>query len=157
QLLESEGFLRIVPKHGILILHASAQRMSDLLELLMSLIIFAFEQNKRTKAAEITAIVDRFYDTHASAEAATPEQWAAAERDLWQQLVALGQNREMMHFFEVTLGKCRWDINVRRWKTAYRTETEACLRQLLASMVKKNDREGPDFFAYLFIWKKTWL
>lgn len=155
QHLETEGFLRIVPKHGILILHASAQRVSDLLETLVALLLFAYEQNKRLKSAEIADITDRFMIAATGNDA--PDELAVLEREMWLQIVSLGQNKELIRLFHTTIGKSRWESNFRRWKTPYKTETEQCLQRLLYAMVHPNGSEEPGFFAYLFVLKKTWL
>lgn len=154
QQLETEGFLRIVPKHGVLILHDSAQRVSDLLELLASLIIFAYEQNKRVRAAEIAGIAAGF--PIASIDRETPERLVQTEADLWTRLISLGRNEEMLRLWQMTADKVHWPVNDRRWKSPYRPDTEKCLTALLASMTDSSGPFEPDFFAYLHILKKTW-
>lgn len=156
QQLETEGFLRIVPKHGVLILHASAQRVGDLLETLTALLLFAYEQHKHTKPVEIAAAAAELADHIASAaDRESPESLALLEGSLWMRMLSLGHNQEMIRVGQKTLDKLQWNINDRRWRPPYRRETEHILRKLLTSMTG-TPGPAPDFFSYLHLLKRTW-
>lgn len=158
QQLETEGYLRIVPKHGVLILHASAQRVGDLLEMLTALLLFAYEQHKRTRFGEIAEAAAEFagmLDVSCAAGREAPEALVAFEAELWQRLLSLGHNREIVHLGQTTLDRLQWNINHRRWRPPFRAETERLLRGMAAAM-RDPDGPGPDFFAYLRILKRTW-
>ncbi|MDF2715367.1 MAG: GntR family transcriptional regulator [Paenibacillus sp.] len=156
QQLETEGFLRIVPKHGVLILHASAQRVGDLLETLTALLLFAYEQHKHTKIVEIAAAATELADRIAEAsDRESPESLARIEGSLWMRVLSLGRNQELIRLGHKTMDKLQWSINDRRWRPPYRPETEQLLLKLLSSMIGAAG-PGPDFFSYLHLLKRTW-
>jgi len=154
QQLENEGFLRIAPKHGILILHASAERVSDLLETLSMLILFAYEHNKETSSAEIADLVHIFMQQ--LEQSATAPSLVEAEAELWLSLITLSQNRELVRLWHATADKLEWHNNTRRWKTPYRKDTEQLLKQLLYVMTTCSESAGILLLSYLQLWKASW-
>jgi DNA-binding GntR family transcriptional regulator len=156
QQLETEGFLRIVPKHGVLILPSSAQRVSDLLETMIALILFTYEQNKTTRQADMAAIADGFLSRFSTSDPESPDSLSRHEGEMWMQWITLSHNEELSRLLHATMNKLRWHGNVRRWKTPYRTETERSLGSLLAT-VASSEHASPCMFAYLHLLKKTWI
>ncbi|MFD0715005.1 GntR family transcriptional regulator [Paenibacillus sp. GCM10027626] len=154
QQLENEGFLRIVPKHGILILHASAQRISDLLETLSAIILFAYTHNMRSRPHDTMALIAEFMNQLVSAPSAA--EIAAAEGGMWGRLIEQSQNQELTRLWHATLDKLQWHHNHRRWKPPYKTDTERELHRLLTAMTEGSESAISALFAYLQLWKKTW-
>jgi len=154
QQLETEGFLRIAPKHGILILHASAERVSDLLETLIMLILFAYEHNKETSSAEISDLVHVFL-VQLEQSAAAPAL-VEAEAALWLALISLSQNRELVQLWHVTGDKLEWHNNTRRWKPPYRKDTQQQMEKLLSAMTACSESTGSLLLSYLQLWKASW-
>jgi len=154
QQLENEGFLRIAPKHGILILHASAERVSDLLETLIMLILFAYEHNKETSSAEISDLVRHFM--HQLEQSASAPSLVKAEADLWLSLISLSQNRELIRLWHATADKLEWHNNSRRWKPPYRRDTQHQLEQLLSAITVCSESTGSLLLSYLQLWKASW-
>lgn len=156
QQLETEGFLRIVPKHGVLILPSSAQRISDLLETMIALILFAYEQNKTTRQADMAAIAGGFLSRFSASDPETPDSLGRHEGEMWMQWVTLSRNGELNRLLHATMTKLRWQGNIRRWKTPHRTETDQCLGRLLTA-VTLSEHVSPYMLAYLHLLKKTWI
>ncbi|MCC2683918.1 MAG: GntR family transcriptional regulator [Paenibacillaceae bacterium] len=156
QQLAAEGFIRIVPKHGVQILPPSAGRISDLLEEWTAYVMFAYEHNKRSHPTEIANAASKLRDCIAATAEEPPELLVALEKEMWTQWLAQGRNNELMHRFQITLAKIRWDCHGRRWKAPHRTETEQCMADLTAAIIACSDNANSQFFAYLHILKKTW-
>lgn len=160
QQLEQEGYLRIAPKHGILILPASAQRITDLLETLTALLLFVYEQYRQTKPGELTDAVQAFaseLDRAAADKRTTPEALAELERSLWLRLLSIGHNREIARIGQTTLDRLQWSVNCRRWRPPYRSETERLLREMADTMLRPPEGStSPCWFSYLRLLKQTW-
>ncbi|MBD2864742.1 GntR family transcriptional regulator [Paenibacillus oceani] len=156
QQLETEGYVRIAPKHGVHIVPSSAWRVGDLLETWIALIQFVYGLHHRSRKAEFAEAASFLLRTLEEDTPGTPDAINRLEGDIWRQWVALGQNREMIRLHDMTAAKLRWHRNDRRWRAPHRTETEPCLRNLLRAVISSPEDSGPDFFAYLHILKKTW-
>lgn len=156
QQLETEGFVRIAPKHGIHIVPSSAGRVGDLLETWIALVLFAYELLKRTKPAEMAEAASSFGRRMEAFAGETPETINKLESEMWQQWVSLGQNEEIIRLYQSTSAKLRWHRNDRRWRPPHRSETGPCLQDLLSAVVSGSVNAVPHFFSYLHILKKTW-
>lgn len=156
QQLEMEGFVRIAPKHGILIIPLSAERVSDLLETWLALVSFVYEQHKRMRPAKIADVASIFLRCIEDAAGETAQAAAKVEGEMWLQWVSLAHNEEIIRLFRTTTARLRWHRNDRRWRSPHRIETEPCLKNLLAATTSSPETGAPDFFSYLHILKKTW-
>jgi DNA-binding GntR family transcriptional regulator len=157
QQLAAEGFIRIVPKHGVQILPPSATRISDILEEWTAYVMFAYEYNKRSHPTEMAAAASNFRQRIRLPDNEPSESFIPLEKELWTQCLALGQNKVMMHRFQIAMAKLRWDRHSRRWESPYRPEAEQCMANLTATIVSCSENASPQFFAYLSILKKTWF
>lgn len=163
QQLEIEGYLRIIPKHGILILESSAQRVGDLLDLIFSMMLFSFEFNRQfnpQSLRELNPYIEEFTHTLSDKrEQFVPEPVTLSlmELKLFQKLVSLSRNIELERLFEQSVERLYWLGNVRRWKPPYRIETEASLIPLLMALIDNSDEFRIRLLVYLQTLKKTWV
>jgi DNA-binding GntR family transcriptional regulator len=161
QQLEMEGYLRIIPKHGILILESSAQRVGDLLDLIFSMILFAYEHSRHSEL-QWTAVMEFEINeiiklVNAAEIQTTPENFSKMELRLFQQLVGLCRNLEMDRLFEQSIERLYWQANIRRWKAPYFLETKLVFTDLLAAITNYSDDFQPKLLAYLQLLKQTWV
>lgn len=161
QQLELEGYLRIIPKHGILILESSAQRVGDLLDLIFSMILFSYEHTRHSHSQWIATMESEIQEisklVKAADSQATPESLSMIELQLFHQLVALCRNVEMDRLFEQSIERLYWQANIRRWKAPYLVETKTAFFKLLVSLTSDSDDFRPELLAYLQLLKQTWV
>jgi DNA-binding GntR family transcriptional regulator len=161
QQLELEGYLRIIPKHGILILESSAQRVSDLLDLIFSMILFSYEQARYSHSQlpieleqEIQVISELLSDSENNP---SPESRSMMELHLFKQLVSSSRNLEMDRLFEQSVERLYWHTNIGRWKAPYLIETATLLTKLLSTLTSQPTNFPSQLIAYLQQMKKTWV
>ncbi|WP_308637958.1 GntR family transcriptional regulator [Paenibacillus silvisoli] len=159
QQLEAEGFLRIIPKHGVLVLDSSAQRIGDLLELVAALLLYAatsarmrdaaaLEELSRRLLAELDELLDAGADEHALGR---------FEYDFLSRVLALGHNQEMQRTLARSASRLFWEGNRRRWVAPYRLEMADALRTLLVQLSADTDRFAEALNLYVRMLKKTWV
>ncbi|PYI54312.1 GntR family transcriptional regulator [Paenibacillus flagellatus] len=163
QQLETDGFLRIAPKHGILILDSSAQRVGDLLDIVASLALYAFEQQRHSRPDGLPAFADSRLSELRALFAHSEERGddnadalCRFELDMLHRLVSQCHNAEMERLLRTTSERLFWTLNVRRWNAPYRPETSSLLAGLLASMKESPDGFRLRLFAYVRQLKRTW-
>ncbi len=163
QQLELEGYLRIIPKHGVLILESSAQRVGDLLDLIFSTMLFTIEFTRQFNPQSLRVLnpyIEEFTYTlsgRIEQNVPKPEVLGRMELQLFRQLVSLSRNIELERLFEQSVERLYWLENVRRWKTPYRTETEANFIPMLTALIDNSDEFRIRSFVYLQTLKKTWV
>ncbi|GAA3399611.1 GntR family transcriptional regulator [Paenibacillus hodogayensis] len=163
QQLETEGFVTIAPKHGVLILDSSAQRVGDLLDVVASLALFAFERQKSADAGALTPFADAHCtklqslvgntDDPRDIDAGAVCEW---EFELLRHLIRLNRNAEMDHLFRITSERLYWPLNARRWSSPFYPETKAVLESLLRDLRAAKETFPQRLFAYVQLLKKTW-
>lgn len=165
QRLETEGYLRIVPKHGILILSSSAQRVGELLEVLLAGVLFSYEHTRRSDLESMLRFgresLQRWKVLRSRHDADTDSEPAAKamcefEHGALLGVIGLGRNRELERLFEQTAGRLYWKQNMRRWTAPYRAETTACMERLLQALAGESADFQHILMDYLHILKKSW-
>ncbi|QGQ98293.1 GntR family transcriptional regulator [Paenibacillus psychroresistens] len=161
QQLELEGYLRIIPKHGILILESSAQRVGDLLDLIFSMILFSYEQARYSQqrfSLELELEIREISDSLAASDnQLVPENRSKMELRLFKLLISTNRNQEMDRLFEQSVERLDWLANIRRWKAPYQIETTDLLADLLFALSSFSVDLPTRLFAYLQQLKKTWI
>ena len=159
QQLELEGYIRIAAKHGILILDSSSQRVSDLLESIVSAILFSVTASWSSKQEDICKIAltmsDRLQDLLAN-ESIDAVSLIAFEYELLSQWVNLANNQELSRAFQTAVSRLFWSHNHRRWQAPYTSQTAAQVRHLLSSGSANLQNFQGALFAYLQTLKLTW-
>ena len=147
QRLELEGYVRIVPKHGVLVLDASAERVGDALDLAAALLLVAAgkaERMNRTALLAEAAAAGRTALAELSAPfgSATADKLADAERTALTAVVGTVLSAELTALFAAQLA--RLDAGSGdgppRWRPPFRQRTEEGLRALLHAL----ERGGSD-------------
>ncbi|MBO7748909.1 GntR family transcriptional regulator [Paenibacillus sp. MWE-103] len=161
QQLEKEGFVRIVPKHGVLVLDASAQRTGDLLELMAAAVLFTVGQVRRRDPDALGEVADELSERmHAALAEINPETAAgglcAFELFALRRIVALGFNQEMMEMLDRSASRLLWHRSGRRWAAPHREEAEAALRQLLLRLPAHGEAFPDALQRYMRQLKMTW-
>lgn len=158
QRLEYEGFLKIVPKHGIIILDSSAERVSDLLDILISYILFSIHSLSFSKEHVLIEISNKQREHLEQLLQQTPidiDELITFEFETLLRFIALCQNDEMMEQFKKTAARLFWFQNKKRWEAPYHRETIEIFMTLLETV---NDFESfrNASFRYLQTLKSTW-
>ncbi|MBP1988434.1 GntR family transcriptional regulator [Paenibacillus eucommiae] len=177
QQLETEGYVRIVPKHGVIILDTSAQRVSDLIEVIASLVCYAIAHSRHVGQDEMASSAADLWASAAyllykgeeieASDLQTQEKTTfkvealiAFEYQMLERIISICNNKEMDHTFKMTTTKLFWFQNKRRWHPPYHYETVECLEQFISRLTKRQ-AESLDtmdtLFAYFHILKKTWV
>lgn len=162
QQLEQEGFLSIVPKHGILILASSAQRVSDLLEALFSFMLFAYERHSPARdgkaarwGAEQHAAFRQLLEQYEPS--AHPRLYSEFELNALLGAIKLCHNDELVRQAELAAGKLSWRLNERRWKPPHLLDAVASLDKLLSTMAGQDaDAFRNAMLDSLHLLKLTW-
>lgn len=160
QQLESEGFVRIIPKHGVLVLDTSAQRASDLLEIIAAMLAFAVlivHQSDPTSLSELsrrlTADLKALLDPD---DPATPELLCIFELNVVRDIVALGHNQMMAVSLERIAVQLFWNDNTKRWAAPYRGEMAAAMTGLLCGAASPEADFPAALLRYMHLLKITW-
>ncbi|SDY02352.1 GntR family transcriptional regulator [Paenibacillus sp. CF384] len=186
QQLENEGFLRIIPKHGVLVLDSSAQRVGDLLELLTALLLYAVTSVRlRDEAAlgdlsrqlvhelesllaasdELSLEISGGYspaleiacDHRPALEPAGELALCQFEYDFVSRVIALSHNQEMQQTLANSASRLFWAGNKKRWIAPYRLEMGDTLHSLLSRLTADTDSFIEAMNKYLHMLKKTWI
>ncbi|SEO47510.1 GntR family transcriptional regulator [Paenibacillus sp. OV219] len=155
QQLETEGFVRIVPKHGVLILDSSAQRVSDLLELIAAMLLFAVTSVQLRDAAALSKLSGDLLAELASLEGGDSTALCRFEYHFLTRTIALSHNEEMLRTLERSSSRLFWSNNRKRWMAPYQHEMHGCMQELLLSL---NTSAGVNeaINRYLHLLKLTW-
>ncbi|MBP3966492.1 GntR family transcriptional regulator [Paenibacillus lignilyticus] len=166
QQLENEGFLRIIPKHGVLVLDSSAQRVGDLLELLTALLLYAVTSVRLRDEEALGELSRRLVNELESllAEGDEPAPEAGGELALCQfeynfvsRVIALSHNQEMQQTLANSASRLLWTGNKKRWVAPYRLEMGDTLHTLLSRLTSGTDSFIEALNRYLHMLKKTWI
>ncbi|SFT28224.1 GntR family transcriptional regulator [Paenibacillus sp. BC26] len=166
QQLENEGFLRIIPKHGVLVLDSSAQRIGDLLELLTALLLFAVTSVRLRDEEALGELSRRLVSELESLLAAgdEPAPEVGGELALCQfeynfvsRVIALSHNQEMQQTLANSASRLLWTGNKKRWVAPYRLEMGDTLNTLLSRLTSDTDSFIEALNRYLHMLKKTWI
>jgi len=161
QQLETEGYVRIVPKHGVMILDTSADRVSDLFDTLAALILFTIEHARAADPDELSGIGasgQRTYSALLAADGGPYDSHALGrfEYDLLRELLASGHNKEFTRLFEITAAKLFWFHNNRRWQPPYQAAAAECLDSLLGMLAEPRSFLPGTLLHYFQLLKRTW-
>ncbi|GGD69790.1 GntR family transcriptional regulator [Paenibacillus nasutitermitis] len=161
QQLETEGYVRIVPKHGVLILDSSADRVSDLFDTLAALVLFAIEQARAADPDELGGLgclAERTFKDLLPADRGKYNSGALGrfEYELLRDLSSLGHNQEFARLFELTTAKLFWFHNDRRWQSPYQAATVECLDRFLAMLAEPTSFLPGTLLHYFQLLKRTW-
>ena len=161
QQLELEGYLRIVSKHGVILLDSSSQRVSDLLEIIVSMVLYAvtFSWNSQRQelidyADNMISALSRLIDTKQADDCTTLTDF---EFELFSRLISLCNNDEMTKTFQTATSRLFWNRNDKRWKSPYSVETSEVLLHLIQSLSKDIEAFREALFHYQHTLKRTWL
>lgn len=160
QRLEQEGYVRIVPKHGVIILDSSSQRVSDLLDLVISLVLFSVNAVWELKQQEITEYSAKklqILNTLLKAEPVDPDALVRFEFELLHGCISICRNEEMFKMFEHTASRLFWSNNNKRWKAPNYVEMTKVLCQLVTSIPLGLEPFRESLFLYLQVLKRTWV
>ncbi|NBD24007.1 GntR family transcriptional regulator [Paenibacillus glycinis] len=161
QRLETEGFVRIIPKHGVLVLDASARRTGDLLELIAAMLLFAVIGARRLDPESLSGLsMELGAELQARLDAGSlgdgPEGLGSFELAALSRIIALGHNREMDDTLTRTAARLLWTTAARRWAAPHRGEMAAVMRSLLDGLPEPIEAFQDALLRYLHILKKTW-
>ena len=160
QQLELEGYVRVVPKHGVLILDSSAQRVGDLLEVIASLLLFAIN---RLWMSDRQEELFRFSEQRSSAfhllcdsdEASSPAL-VQFELELLRDLLDLAHNLESIRIFQNAADRLFWHRNDGRWHSPHQHDTKKQVVELILALAQRPEKFRDTLFAYLYSLKRTW-
>lgn len=160
QHLELEGYVRIASKHGVIILDSSSQRVSDLLEVVASIVLFSVTSSWQSKQNEILDLSNSMSETlHLLINTRVEDMNAliSFEFELLKQFVMLCNNYEMSKTFQTATSRLFWNHNYIRWQAPYADQTYEHVIHLICStsIDIKSFREA--LFTYLHTLKLTWL
>lgn len=158
QRLELEGCVRIVPKHGILVLEASPERIGNALDLTAALLLFAVEQSRRHRIGEsAAAAASGRARLRELGDEDPPGAYAEVERRAFAALVSAVRNTELAATFESQLRRLDWDRSAqRRWCAPSRQRTRETLDALLAAAARFEPDAGHRMLDYFHDLKKLW-
>ncbi|MFC4812583.1 GntR family transcriptional regulator [Paenibacillus sp. GCM10023250] len=161
QQLEMEGFVRIVPKHGVLVLGASARRTGDLLEMMAAAVLFTVMQVRRLDPEALGEVADELSGRLQAVLAEfdsdmRTESMCAFELFALRRIVALGFNQELLETLERSASRLLWHRSGRRWAAPHRDEAEAALRQLLRCLPAPAEAFSDALQRYVRQLKMTW-
>ncbi|QHW31331.1 GntR family transcriptional regulator [Paenibacillus rhizovicinus] len=161
QQLETEGFVRIISKHGVLVLDASAQRTGDLLELIAAILLFAVASVRRLDPeglAELSLKLAAELQVRLEADKldANPEALCAFELSAIRSILALGRNQEMQETAERSASRLFWLSSGRRWTAPCRDEMADVMQLLLHRLPASNDAFHDAMQRYLRMLKMNW-
>ena len=163
QRLELEGFLQIIPKHGILILDQSAQKVGDLLDVISAILLYTITSLRHSKhqfLSEYVADQEQSFQTLAfkypDHSVETSKALCHFEFSMLLGLVELIQNMEMNHLFSQTSSRLYWHNNMRRWNPLHFKNSIACVQELLQSIPNSELAVNEVIHPYIQLLKKTW-
>lgn len=159
QQLELEGFVRIASKHGILILDSSSQRVSDLLDVIASLTLYAVSaawHAKHEEIAELAAGASQSFERRPVLGTSQAREMVDFEYDWFGHLIALCNNKEMSRLFQSAALRLFWHDNAKRWQAPYTASTSRLALALADSLAQSVDAFREALLAYVHNLKLTW-
>lgn len=159
QQLELEGYVRIAAKHGVIVLDSSSGRVGNLLELVGSMVLFAYSSSWITNREQLIRIAS------AKSEAFRMLEWGENEErksltdfefDLLHDLARLSGNEEMIRTFRSAISRLFWSRNDRRWQAPFTREMIDGLGSFIDSLPAGTEAFTEALFVYLRILKRTW-
>ncbi|BBI32953.1 GntR family transcriptional regulator [Cohnella abietis] len=165
QQLELEGYVRIASKHGVIILDSSSQRVSDLLDVVISMVLFSIStswESKREDLHHMTASMSEAFQAlmlKADREESGGfiNEFIAFEFELLGQFIRLSSNEEMIKTYHSATSRLFWNHNVRRWQAPFAGETTEQVKNLIHSLSLDIESFREALFLYLHTLKRTWL
>ncbi len=160
QQLELEGYVRIAPKHGVLLLDSSAKRVGDLLETIVSMAFFSVSiawNNKADERISCARLLSQHYRTLPRNGPEGALALADFDYELFRSLISFANNEEMDGIFRTAASRLFWRQNAERWKSLYALETSERLERLLASLEQNAEAFKDALFVYMHTLKRTWL
>jgi len=160
QRLELEGYVRIVSKHGVLILDSSSERVGNLLDIIGASALFSYSVTwiaDREKLLEAAAAKQEQFRALMEKPPEVPNTLTDFEFRLLDDLIALNPNDEMSQAFRSTASRLFWNRNIRRWQAPYVGETTESVRKLLESLGDGTEAFTNTLLPYLRMLKRTWL
>jgi DNA-binding GntR family transcriptional regulator len=158
QQLELEGYIRIAPKHGVIILDSSSQRVSDLLEIIISMVLFSvsasWHSNREVlliNAHSLSEDFNRLMTNKDDVQALINYEWV-----LLRDLILLCNNVEMTTTFQTATSRLFWNLNYRRWQAPCTGETSQHLHALIQSLSSDIEAFREALLHYLQTLKRTW-
>ncbi|AZN39637.1 GntR family transcriptional regulator [Paenibacillus albus] len=155
QQLETEGFVRIVPKHGVLILDSSAQRVGDLLELIAAMLLFTVTSVQLRDEAALSELSGDLLAELATLEGGDSTVLCRFEYHFLTRTIALSHNEEMLRTLERSASRLFWSNNRKRWMAPYQLEMYSCIQSLLHSLTAPA-AVNEAISRYLRMLKLTW-
>lgn len=160
QQLEHEGYVRIVPKHGILILDSSSQRVADLLDMIASMLLFTVAQLwQADRQDELREFAERQlakWRERTGEAAGNGEAQIQFEHEFLHGLLSMGCNAEMLRQFQLAASRLYWRNNRRRWAVPYFSATRDRLLDLIRALPAGPDDFRGALFPYVHTLKRTW-
>jgi DNA-binding transcriptional regulator YhcF (GntR family) len=163
QRLEIEGFLRIIPKQGILILDQSAQKAGDLIDILASVILFTISSLRHSKYELLSSyIVDRkksfavIFSDQSTDSTEIVQVLCDMELDFFLNLIGLIHNEEMKLLFAQTANRLYWQSNTKRWNTLHFKTTMNGFQKLFQDILTAEKEVYEAIYPYIQLIKKTW-
>lgn len=159
QQLELEGFVRIVSKHGVLILDSSSQRVGDLLDIMASLALFSISTAYLSDSKELQNIsldMAEAFHTLRNANPIDPNALIAFEHALLNRFVLLSNNNEMAKSFQSSASRLFWSQNTRRWHAPYDSQTSKKVEALIHAVGLDFNDFRLALFDYVRLVKLTW-
>lgn len=163
QRLELEGYLRIIPKHGILILDQSAQKVGDLIDLIAAVFLFtltSLRHSKQLLLATYIAEQERSFQTliseHAAHSIETSKALCDFEFSMFLGLIDFTHNMEMNHLFSQTANRLYWHSNTRRWNQPHFHSSITCFQAFFQGILNPELTVYEAIHPYIQLLKKTW-
>lgn len=158
QRLALEGFLRIVPKRGILILEPNLLRVGNSLDIAAALLLFAVEQSRRMGLGEVAAAAEEGRTAlRRLTDEDPPGRYAEVERRAFTAMAEAVRNAELSAAFALTLRRLDWDRSaLRRWQPPHRGRTREALDRLLAAAAAGSADAGPRVLDYFHNLRLLW-
>jgi len=160
QQLELEGYVRIVSKHGVIILDSSSRRIGNLLEVIGSQVLFSYGAlwiSDREKLFKLAASKKEEFRPLQGKPQEDPKTLTDFELHLLEDLISLSNNDEMSKILRSTVSRLFWNQNDRRWRAPYSGETMESVFKLLHSLEDGIEAFSKALILYLRILKRTWL
>lgn len=159
QRLELEGFLRIIPKQGILILDQSAQKTGDLIDTLASVLLFTITSLHHSKSGNLSIFIaeqEKFFDKLLLNQSEPSKALSNFELEFFLGLIDLIHNGEMNQLFSQTANRLYWQNNTKRWNAPHYKSSINCFQKLLQNILSAEMQVYETINPYIQLLKKTW-